>query len=263
MRNWTERHIIELIHKVWDKLKKDLKNSGEGNPFKGVYLNLYSVLSTEVRQPVAVWNNGGISLTSRYVPIFIKEYIEGHGIKYERTELIQVIKIVDVYPMQWDYLYGNIGTKPHLVIYQPYVSVGGGYRKEIYSEKDNFFIRSLKNFLNNGKGVINTFGHVMPSGNLKAYSGIDMESTVDIRVREVDTDRFNGYTVNATGALSKIHTWKFSGKLPASTCWVFATSNGRILTKEERLEAVKRFNVDQEYQKETIDLGEIGNETNK
>ena len=267
MRNWTERHIIELIHKVWDKLKKDLKNSGEGNPFKGVYLNLYSVLSTEVRPLVGVWNNGGISLTSRYVPIFIKEYIEGHGIKYERTEFIQVIKISDVYPKQWDYLYGNIGTKPHLIIYQSDITVGGGYRKEIYSEKDNFFIRSLKNFLNNGKGIINKFSHSIPNGfgtgNLKAYSGIDMESYVEITVRELDRDRANGYTLESTSPLSKIQTWKFSGKLPHSTCWVFAPlDSGRILTKEERLEAVKRFNVDQEYQKETIDLGEIGNETN-
>lgn len=260
MREWTERHIIELIHKVWDKLKKDL-NDGD-NPFKGVFLNLYSVISTEVRPAVAVWNDGGLSLSSRLVPLFHKQFLDGHGITYERTELIQVIKIDDVYPMQWNYLFGNIGTKPHLVIYQPYVSVGGGYRKEIYSEKDNFFIKLLKGLLNNRNGIINTFWHVMPSGNLKAYSGIDMESTVDITVREVNTDRFNGYTINATGALSKIQTWKFAYQPPAPTCWVFVTSDGRELTKEERLEAVRRFKVEQEYRKESIELGELGNETN-
>lgn len=257
MRNWTERHIIELIHRVWNQLKKDLKTS-ETNPFNGIFLKLYSVLSTEVIPPVAVWNNGGLSLTSRLVPIFYKEFLEGHGVTYERTELVQVIKIDDIYPLQWDYLYGNIGTKPHLIIYQSSVLVGGGYRKEIYSEKDNFFVKLLKDLLNNRKGIINTFDHVMPAGDLKAYSGIDMESTVDITVREVDHDRFNGYTVKSTGALSRIQTWKFSGKLPAPTCWVFATTDGRILTKEERSEAVKRFKVEQEYQKESIDLGELG-----
>ena len=257
MRNWTERHIIELIHRVWKQLKKDIKNSGD-NPFKDIFLNLYSVLSTEVRPPVAVWNDGGLSLTSRLVPLFHKEFLDAHGITYERTEIIQVIKIEDVYPMQWNYLYGNIGTKPHLVIYQPSVAVGGGYRKEIYSEKDNDFVKSLKVLLNNTNGIINPFGHVMPSGNLKAYSGIDMESTVDITVREVDRDRFNGYTVESTGALSKIQTWKFAGKPPASTCWVFATSDGRVLSKEDRLEAVKRFKVEQAYQKESIELGELG-----
>ena len=255
----THQYIDELIRRKIDEIMDEYALEG-GGKLEGIYLNLYSVLSSEVRPPVAVWNNGGLSLTSRLVPFFKKEFLDAHGITYESTELIQVVKIDDVYPMQWDYLYGNIGTKPHLIIYQSAVGVGGGYRKEIYSEKDNFFIKSLKNVLSNKKGVIQTFAHVMPIGNLKEYSDIDMESTVDITVREVDFDKFNGYTVNATGALSKINTWKFSGKLPASTCWVFKTSDGRILSKEERIEAVKRFKVEQEYQKEVIDLGDLDNE---
>ena len=258
----THQYIDELIRRKIDEILDEYSDGSGENPFEGIFLNLYSVISTEVRPPVAVWNNGGLSLTSRLVPIFYKEFIEGHGITYERTEFVQVIKIEDVYPMQWDYLYGNIGTKPHLVIYQPDVAVGGGYRKEIYSEKDNLFVKMLKSFLTNRKGIINTFGHYMPRGPLKAYSGIDMESYVDITVRTLDQDRFNGYTVNSTGPLSKIQTWKFAGKPPAPTCWVFVTSDGRELTKEERLEAVKRFKVEQEYQKESIELGELGNETN-
>ena len=253
----THQYIDELIRRKIDEIMDEYSGDSGENLFEGIFLNLYSVISSEVRPPVAVWNNGGISLTSRLVPIFIKERLEGHGLTYERTELVQVIKIDDVYPMQWDYFYGNIGTKPHLIIYQSAVGVGGGYRKEIYSEKDNFFIKSLKNLLNNRKGIIETFGHELPRDDLKAYSDIDMESTVDITTRDVDIDRFNGYTVESTGALSKIQTWKFSGKLPASTCWVFATTDGRILTKEERLEAVKRFKVEQEYQKESIKLGEL------
>lgn len=259
MREWTERHILELIHKVWDKLKKDLNNRVT-NPFKGVYLNLYSVISSEVVPPVAVWNNGGLSLTSRLIPIFKTDDVDKFGIQYHRTELVQVIKIQDVYPLQWDYFYGNIGERAHMVVYQSAVSVGGGYRKEIFSEDDNVFIKWLKNVLSNKKGIIQTFGHVMPRGNLKAYSGIDMESTVDITVREVYWDRFNGYTVVSTSPLAKIQTWKFESQPPDSTCWVFATSDGVELTKEQRLEAVKRFKVVQEYQKEVIDLGDLDHE---
>lgn len=258
----THQYIDELIRQKIDEILDEYTGDSGENPFEGIFLNLFSVISSEVIPPVAVWNNGGLSLTSRLVPLFHKEFLDVHGITYERTELIQVIKIEDVYPMQWDYLYGNIGTKPHLVIYQPSVAVGGGYRKEIYSEKDNIFVKLMKGLLTNRKGIINTFGHVMPSGNLKAYSGIDMESYVEITVRELDRDRANGYTLESTSPLSKIQTWKFAGQPPAPTCWVFATSNGRELSKEDRLEAVRRFKVEQEYQKESIELGELGNETN-
>ena len=254
----THQYIDELIRRKIDEILDEYTDESGEKPLEGIFLNLYSVISSEVRPPVAVWNNGGLSLTSRLIPVFHKEFIEGHGVTYESTELLQVIKIDDVYPMQWDYLYGNIGTKPHLVIYQSAVGVGGGYRKEIYSEKDNSYVRLLKGLLNNRNGIINTFGHYMPRGRpLKAYSEIDMESTVDITVREVDYDRFNGYTVKSTGSLCKIQTWKFAGQPPASTCWVFATSDGRELTKEERLEAVRRFKVEQEYKKESIELGEL------
>ena len=54
MREWTERHIIELIHKLWDNLKKDLK-SGLSD-LTGVKLRLYTNLYSHVELPIAGYN---------------------------------------------------------------------------------------------------------------------------------------------------------------------------------------------------------------
>ena len=269
MREWTERHIIELIHKLWDNLKKDLK-SGLSD-LTGVKLRLYTNLYSHVELPIAGYNG----LMSRLI---IKQFpynattksksglvttTQGHG---------TVIKLSFQDRYRWQtYIKNSIPpNKPEFVVYQSRVGYGGGVI--VKQDTSHPILNWFYNLFNGDKGLVPT-QNTSIAGPVVFYSFDSIKgelyNPIEVKQKTHTSDSFNGYTVLSTSALSQILSWKFPQIPQTDDIWAFQGFPSSDIPKDFLVKVMTDFDREQasndiyNYIINEIDLGEYNNETNE
>lgn len=266
MRNWTERHIIELIHKVWDKLKKDLNKDSDDSDFTGAKLKLYTNLYTHVEPPIAGYQGLMARLVVKHFPFEVKNKIQkglitttrGHG---------TVIKLSFQDRFRWQmYLKNSIpANKPEFVVYQSRVGSGGGIK--LLRDDSHPILNWFYNLFEGDKGLIPT-QITSISGPVVFYSFDpikgELYNPIEVIQKSRTSDSFNGYTVQSTSALSEILSWKFPSVPETDDIWAFQGFPTSDIPKDYLLKVISNFNSEQagndvyNYIINEVDLGEIG-----
>lgn len=264
MREWTERHIIELIHKLWDKLKKDLKSD-----LTGVKLKLYTNLYTHVETPIAGYQGLMARLIIKQIPFEITNVIKESGLISTYIDSGTVIKLSFKDRYRWQILLNSIPeNKPEFVVYQSSVGYGGGVI--VKQDTSHPILNWLYNLFNGNKGLVPTQNNSI-TGPVVFYSFDpikgELYNPIEVKQKTYTSYSFNGYTVQSTSALSQILSWKFP-EIPATDdIWAFQGFPSSDIPKDFLVKVMSEFNSEQasndvyNYIINEIDLGEYINET--
>ena len=271
MREWTERHIIELIHKdkVWDKLKKDLK-SGLSD-LTGVKLKLYTNLYTHVEPPIAGYQGLMARLIIKQIPFDVTNKTQSGLIT---TTLGQgtVIKLSFQDRYRWQtYLKDSIpANKPEFVVYQSRVGYGGGVI--VKQDASHPILNWFYNLFNGNKGMVPT-QNTSITGPVVFYSFDQIKgelyNPIEVNQKTYTSYSFNGYTVQSTSSSSQILSWKFPQIPVTDDIWAFQGFPSSDIPKDFLVKLMTGFNSEQasndiyNYIINEIDLGEYQNETNE
>lgn len=273
MREWTERHILELIHKVWGDLKKDLK-SGSGKDLKseltGVKLKLYTNLYTHVEPPIAGYQGLMARLIIKQIPFEVTNVIKENGFKSTYRNHGTVIKLSFQDRYRWQtYLKNSIpADKPEFIVYQPVVGYGGGVI--VKQDTSHPILNWFYNIFSGNKGLVPTQDTSI-SGPVVFYSFDpikgELYNPIEVNQKTHISDSFNGYTVLA--GTSEILSWKFPQIPVTDDIWAFQGFPTSDIPKDFLVKVMAEFKSEQasndiyNYIINEIDLGEYNNETNK
>ena len=269
MREWTERHIIELIHKVWDKLKKDLNKDSD---LTGAKLKLFTNLYTHVESPIAGYQGLMARLVIKQFPLEVTNKNTKSGLITTTLGHGTVIKLSFQDRYRWQmYLKNSIpADKPEFVVYQPRVGYGGGVK--LRRDDSHPFLNWFYNLFEGDKGLIPTQTTSI-SGPVVFYSFDpvkgELYNPIEVKQKSHTSYSFNGYTVQSTSSLSQILSWKFPSVPETDDIWAFQGFPSSNIPKDYLLKVISNFNSEQanndvyNYIINEVDLGEYNNETNE
>ena len=270
MRYWTERHIIELIHKVWDKLKKDLK-SGLSD-LTGVKLKLYTNLYTHVEPPIAGYQGLMARLIIKQIPFVLTNVIKESGLITTTLGHGTVIKLSFQDRYRWEkYLKNSIPVnKPEFVVYQSRVGYGGGVK--LRRDDSHPILNRFYNLFEGDKGLVPT-QNTSITGPVVFYSFDpikgELYNPIEVKQKIHNSYSFNGYTVQSASASSEILSWKFPQIPVTDVIWAFQGFPSSDIPKDFLEKVMVEFNNEQasndiyNYIINKIDLGDLENETNE
>ena len=258
MRIWTERHIIELIPKVWDKLKKD-------SDFTGAKLKLYTNLYTHVEPPIAGYQGLKARLVIKHFPFEVTNKTQnglitttlGHG---------TVIKLSFQDRYRWQmYLKDSIpANKPEFVVYQSRVGYGGGVK--LRKDDSHPILNRFYNLFEGDKGLVPT-QNTSITGPVVFYSFDpikgELYNPIKVNQKSNTSDSFNGYTVQSTSSSSQILSWKFPQIPVTDDIWAFQGFPSSDIPKDFLEKVMVEFNNEQasndiyNYIINEIDLGDL------
>lgn len=125
MRDWTERHIRELIKKTYREIRDDSGNykKKEAEELKGSYMHILGRGAYVKHLPT--WGIGYLMGDIKFVTLPHKKYSGGVGSPYEYfgTEPILAFSLISVS----DYSHSKVEGKPDFIFMNPLTKVKGGF----------------------------------------------------------------------------------------------------------------------------------------
>lgn len=221
MREWTERHILELIRKIWDQLKNDLNKAGSelSGKFK---LNLRTQILTKMEIPIAGIGYLMPHLEVMPFPYEIKDYLEGHGFAYTQRGYVTIVKLT--IPNRYQWMQSVKENAAEFVVYQPSMGLSAGW--QVVEDDKNPLVKWILNVLTGQRGIA-TLGNINISGPIAFYSYDPIKRELYgeriINQKSHISDSFHGYNIQSVFG-ANILSWKFPSEPESNEVYAFLNS---------------------------------------